>query len=147
MPILTHHLTNINRNTSHPTQLWRALQVALEAERAKRKVGRTFLGDLEKSTLGKGKMQAAGLYSKHLTTGGLVGSWLPAGWVGEWDCQNSRGRWGVVRGLITALRYLGACFRCRRQTWPAASDGPGPSRHRAAKRAGCGPVQLITLCR
>lgn len=47
--------------------------MALEAERAKRKVGRTFLGDLEKSTLGKGKMQAAGLYSKHLTTGGWRG--------------------------------------------------------------------------
>jgi len=35
------------------------LQVALEAERSRRKAGRSFFGDLERSALGKGKMQAA----------------------------------------------------------------------------------------
>ncbi|GAB4821632.1 hypothetical protein N2152v2_008678 [Parachlorella kessleri] len=44
------------------------LQVALDAERAKRKVGRTFLGDLEKSVLGKGKMQAVSLRPKSFLT-------------------------------------------------------------------------------
>jgi serine/threonine protein kinase len=37
------------------------LQVALEAERSRRKAGRSFFGDLERSALGKGKMQAATL--------------------------------------------------------------------------------------
>jgi serine/threonine protein kinase len=35
------------------------LEVAAEAERARRKAGRSFFGDLEASALGKGKMQAA----------------------------------------------------------------------------------------
>ncbi|KAL4536328.1 hypothetical protein Ndes2526A_g05859 [Nannochloris sp. 'desiccata'] len=37
------------------------LQVALEAERSRQKAGRSFFGDLERSALGKGKMQAATL--------------------------------------------------------------------------------------
>ena len=37
------------------------LQVAVEAERFRRKAGRSFFGDLERSALGKGKMQAATL--------------------------------------------------------------------------------------
>ncbi len=65
-------------------------QVAFDAERAKRKVGRTFLGDLEKSVLGKGKMQAVSLRPKSFLTGG----WLPCfnfcvpclEW-GEWCCS------------------------------------------------------------
>ena len=56
------------------------LQVALEAERSRRKAGRSFFGDLERSALGKGKMQAATLvrrgsrgHGEQMSTPGSVG--------------------------------------------------------------------------
>ena len=85
------------------------LQVALDAEVAKRKVGRTFLGDLEKSLLGKGKMQAASVKSKAyaFTPGGWVGGWVGRGWAGGWRSEVVHG------GLTVMMLYWAMLYGCR----------------------------------
>ena len=84
-------------------------QVALDAERAKRKVGRTFLGDLEKSVLGKGKMQAVSLRPKSF----LTGAWVPS--LSLPDAAGGIEGYGCVFALKKPKK-IGS--RCPREVYP-----------------------------
>lgn len=93
---------------------WLGIQVALDAERAKRKVGRTYLGDLEKSALGKGKMQAVSLHNKSLMTGGCPCLAGPAGGMSTARVQVLASRLAQVepmrgRGCFAPQRF-GLCI-------------------------------------